>query len=110
MVCVAPAPPEKTVKIDSVARIVGFRPSISLSFDQIMIIAGITSIQALKAHKMTPTRVCDQVSCHHPSHLAKAVQIIRNGDQRGADDGNFDVDKNHAQCKANPLQSVAALK
>ena len=110
MVCVAPAPPEKTVKIDSVVRIAGFRPTISLSFDQIMIIAGITSIQTRRAQEMTPTRVCDQISCHHPSHLAKAVQIIRNGDQRSADDRNFDVDKNHAQRKANPLQSDAAPK
>lgn len=110
MVCAAPAPPEKTVKIDSVARIAGFRPNISLNFDQIMIIAAITSIQISRIHDLTPTRISDQISRHHPSHLAKAVQIIRNGDQRGADNGNLDVDKDHAQRKANPLQSATAPK
>ena len=75
-----------------------------------MIIAGITSIQTRRAYETTLTRVCDQIPRHHPSHLAKAVQIIRDGDQRGADDGNFDVDKDHAQRKANPLWSVTVPK
>ena len=59
---------------------------------------------------MTRTRICDQIPRDHPSHLAKAVQVIRNGDERGADDRNFDVDKDHAQREANPLQSVTVPK
>lgn len=42
------------------------------------------------------TRICDQVSCNDPAGPIEAVEAIGDSDERGADDGDFDIDQVNA--------------
>ena len=48
----------------------------------------------------TLTGIGDHVSCHDPAHLTEATQVVRDCNQRGAYDGDLDVDQQHAQGQA----------
>lgn len=42
------------------------------------------------------TCVCDQVAGNDPSHALNALEVLDDGHQGRTDDGNLDIDKEHA--------------
>lgn len=56
------------------------------------------------------TDVREQICCHYPAALLELLQIVCNGDECGADDGDLKVDKEEAEGEsAGGLARVCAI-